>query len=551
MKIGFTRLFLLFCIGFFGSNLVAQRVQSLLPDVHVDSIMKVKPGASKMAFDPITQHLFYTTSDGKIYEVFEDLGIDSLRFNSNEHGLTRLQGICFLDSTMYLSGNIWSSTSGVGIIVKGKLEADKSRTWTTMVLTEAYPTSSPYGDHGFTGINIDPTKQFLFFSGGSRTSFGEVETNNGNYPGMREQALTSKIYRIPIDSENLYWLNDSVFLSNSGYVFAEGTRNAYDMAWNAENHLFAVDNAGERDDPEELNWIQEGHHYGFPWRIGGNENPLLNPMYDASQDPLINPQNSAYLAGDFNADPYFPPIPLGIQFTEPLIHYGNVADFYKDPTSGEIKKASETDTFIRTFTAHRSPLGLSIDRDSLLSGPFKGMSFVMSFMPGGDSTGYTPLSPWGSPCPFVDESRELVMMDIHYDDQLADYTIRSSNVATGFYLPVDLEQISNALYVIENNGTLWKVTFPVENTNPPLCFADGIFVYPNPFSTSCQVYYPNPSMEQRTIKLYAATGDLVYQTPLFEASVMTLEKLNLAKGMYVLIVDAAGEVRAKQQVILY
>jgi hypothetical protein len=175
----------------------------------------------------------------------------------------------------------------------------------------------------------------------------------------------------------------------------------------------------------------------------------------------------------------------------------------------------------------------------------------MSFMPGGDSTGYTPLSPWGSPCPFVDESRELVMMDIQYDDQLADYTIRSSNVATGFYLPVDLEQISNALYVIENNGTLWKVTFPVENTNPPLCFADGIFVYPNPFSTSCQVYYPNPSMEQRTIKLYAATGDLVYQTPLFEASVMTLEKLNLAKGMYVLIVDAAGEVRAKQQVILY
>ena len=152
-------------------------------------------------------------------------------------------------------------------------------------------------------------------------------------------------------------LNDSIFLANSGYVFAEGTRNAYDMAWNAQNHLFAIDNAGERDDPEELNWIQEGKHYGFPWRIGGNSNPLTDPFYNAALDPLINPLNSAFLAGHFNADPNFPAVPNGQSFTEPLLHFGNVADYYKLESNGQIQKASETGVPLRTFTAHRSPLG--------------------------------------------------------------------------------------------------------------------------------------------------------------------------------------------------
>jgi hypothetical protein len=533
------------------SNLYGQRVHALAPGILVDSILKTKPGASKMALDPITQHLFYCSSDGKIYEVFEAIGSDSLRFTASQHGLTRLQGLCFLDSTMYLAGNLWYATTGIGLIVKGKLQANGTRVWTTIVSTEAYPTSSSTGDHGFTALNVDPTHQFLFFSGGSRTSFGEVETNNGNYPGMREQALTSKIYRVPIDAENLYWPNDSTFLNASGYVFAEGTRNAYDMAWNAQDHLFAVDNAGERDDPEELNWIQQGHHYGFPWRIGGNANPLMNPTYNASQDPLINHLNGAYLAGHFAADPNFPPIPAGIQFTEPLLHYGQAADYFRDETTGHVIHASEVDTFMRTFTAHRSPLGLIIDRDSLMMGVYKGKSFVMSFMPGGDSTGFTPLSPWGSPCPFVDSSRELVMMDIQYDDVLADYTIHSANVATGFYLPVDVEQIGNTLYVIENNGVLWKLDFPVGTTEPPICYAAGLIVYPNPFSTSCSVYYPNPSNESRVIRLYASNGQLAFESEGFIDSTYELLKASIAKGSYTLVLQAGEEILARQKVIIY
>ena len=528
--------------------LLAQRVTPLQSDIQIDSIFKPKPWAAKLAQDPISKNLFYASSNGNIYEVFEQLKSDTLRYTSQDHGLTRLQGFCFLDSTIFLSGNIWYSTTGIGMIIKGVLQPNGSRIWSTVLSTEAYPTSSANGDHGFTALNIDPTQQYLFFSSGSRTSFGEVQTNNGTYPGLREQALTSKIFRIPIDAENLYLPNDSVFLANSGYVFAEGTRNAYDMAWNAQNHLFAIDNAGERDDPEELNWIQQGKHYGFPWRIGGNQNPLLDPQYDATQDPLINPLNDAFLAGHFNADPNFPAIPSGLQFTEPLAHYGNVADYYKDEASGAIQKTSETGIPIKTFTPHRSPLGLLIDKNNELGSIYTGKGFILSFMPGGDSTGFSPISPWGSPCPFIDNSRELVLLQIQYDSLLQDYKLHSSNVATGFYLPVDAVQIGTSIYVIENNGALWRIRFPAPNVIPTSA-AEGLFVYPNPVTDIIKVYYPNLSSEARHLEIFDVLGQKVWSSANFTDAFLNTSSPKLSNGTYFVCICSAEKRLAIQKVL--
>ena len=50
----------------------------------------------------------------------------------------------------------------------------------------------------------------------------------------------------------------------------EGIRNAFALAYAGNGDLFGAVNSDDRDDPEELNWLQEGHHDGFPWRIGGN-----------------------------------------------------------------------------------------------------------------------------------------------------------------------------------------------------------------------------------------------------------------------------------------
>jgi hypothetical protein len=527
----------------------AQRVQALTNDIFVDSILLAKPWASKLALDPISKHLFYCGSNGNIYEVFEAAQTDSLRFTNQDHSLTRLQGMCFMDSTLFLSGNIWYSTTGIGLIMKGILQPDGTRIWSTVLSTEAYPTSGPSGDHGFTGLNIDPQQQFLYFSSGSRTSFGEVQTNNGAFPGLREQPLTSKIFRIPVSAENIYLYNDSTFLDTCGYVFAMGTRNAYDMAWNAQGHLFAIDNAGERDDPEELNWIQEGHHYGFPWRIGGNLNPLTNPNYNAAQDPLINPQNSAYLEGHFNADPNFPQIPNGLQFTEPLSNYGAAADYYKNETTGKIEKSSESGTPVKSFTPHRSPLGLVIDKNKALGSVYSGKGFVMSFMPGGDSTGFSPISPWGSPCPFVDPSRELVMMNLYYDSLNNDYAIQTSNIVTGFYLPVDAEQLGNSIYIIENNGVLWKIRFPAPNAIPT-CAEKGLFVYPNPSAAALNLYYPNPNQQERYFELLTLDGKLLYRSANFNTEFYQSETLNYPQGCYYIQLLTNGAILARQQLIL-
>ncbi len=527
----------------------AQRVQALTNDISVDSILLAKPWASKLALDPISKHLFYCGSNGNIYEVFEAAQTDSLRFTNQDHSLTRLQGMCFMDSTLFLSGNIWYSTTGIGLIMKGILQPDGTRIWSTVLSTEAYPTSGPSGDHGFTGLNIDPQQQFLYFSSGSRTSFGEVQTNNGAFPGLREQALTSKIFRIPVSAENIYLYNDSTFLDTCGYVFAMGTRNAYDMAWNAQGHLFAIDNAGERDDPEELNWIQEGHHYGFPWRIGGNLNPLTNPNYNAAQDLLINPQNSAYLEGHFNADPNFPQIPSGLQFTEPLSNYGAAADYYKNETTGKIEKSSESGTPVKTFTPHRSPLGLVIDKYKALGSVYSGKAFVMSFMPGGDSTGFSPISPWGSPCPFVDPSRELVMMNLYFDSLNNDYAIQTSNLVTGFYLPVDAEQVGNSIYIIENNGVLWKIRFPAPNVIPT-CAEKGLFVYPNPSAAALNLYYPNPNQQERYFELLTLDGKLLYRSANFNTEFYQSETLNYPQGCYYIQLLTNGAILARQQLIL-
>lgn len=540
-------LLIFFQLLLFKQEIFAQRVQALQPDIEVDSILWSKPWASKLSFDPVSKHLFYATANGNIYEVFEDLQTDSLRFNILNHGIQKVQGLCFQDSTLFLCGNIWYTTTGIGLVMKGVLQPNGSRIWKTVLTTEAYPSSSSTGDHGFSALNIDPDGQYLYFSSGTRTSFGEVESNNGQYPGLREQALTSKIFRIPISAEYIYLYNDSLFLASSGYVFAEGTRNAYDMAWNQQKHLFSIDNAGDRDDPEELNWIQEGHHYGFPWRIGGNTNPLTNPSYDASQDPLVNQANGAYLSGHFAADPNFPIAPA-IIFTEPLRNLGSAADHYKEEGTGQIKKASESGIPVRTFTAHRSPLGLVIDANKQFGKAYAGKGFVMSFMPGGDSTGYTPLSPWGSPCPFVDPSRELVMMDLFYDSTLQDYAIKTSNVVSGFYLPVDAEQVGNYLYIIENNGVLWKLKFPMPD-QVPTAAENGIFAYPNPIEQNIQIYYPNLSQENRYLELLDLNGKLIWRSSTFQNEFHTLTAPSVANGNYFLELKTSNKLVAKQKVL--
>ena len=70
------------------------------------------------------------------------------------------------------------------------------------------------------------------------------------------------------------------------YLFADGTRNTFDMAWNADGELFGGDNGPDIDLPDEVNVLRQGKHYGFPWRFGAEANPVLDPAYTATGDTV-------------------------------------------------------------------------------------------------------------------------------------------------------------------------------------------------------------------------------------------------------------------------
>lgn len=483
--------FILVCLSITiaGKSVIAQRVISLVPGITTDSIYEVKQNATKIAFDAVSGNLFYTTLNGDIYEVFmpgSGLVTDTLRYTATNHGITFLQGLYFKDSTLYVCGSNWYSNTTVGKIVKAELQPNGSRTWTDVVTTNPYPSANSSGDHGFSGLTIDPMGNYIYVSSGARTHLGEVKTNNGAWPGYREVPLTTRIFKFPIATVGLILQNDSTIIDNSGFVFAWGTRNAYDMAWDGNNNLFAIDNVGERDDPEELNWLRQGKNYGYPWTMGGNMNPLMNPGYDVNADPLVNHLNGGYLAGWFSSDPNFPSVPAGLTFTEPVRNYGPDADFYRDEITGQVKNASDQGTYISSFTGHRSPLGLVFDNDSSLDNPYRGDGFVLSFMPGGDSAGYTPLSPWGGPSVFVDPSRELTQLKLTYDASIDNFTMTATDIVTGFYLPVDAVKVGTDFYVIEYNGDLWKISFPAYTALSENAARSDVIVYPNPVTTATQ-----------------------------------------------------------------
>ena len=511
-----SKLFLVILTLFSFNASAQQRVYPLTNKLAVDSIFEVKPYATKISYDEKSGHLFYSVITGDIYEVFMNSAggaSDSLRYSSGDHGISSLQGFYFREGILYLSGNNWTSTTGVGMISKGTPQSNGTRLWETVVSSDPYPSASPTGDHGFSGVSLDPSGNFLFVSSGARTHLGEMNDNNGAWPNCRETPMTCRMFRFPISSLPVHLNNDSLWLENSGFIYATGTRNAYDFAWDGNDTLFSIDNSGERDDPEELNWIRQGKNYGFPWNMGGNFNPLINSPYNYLNDPLVNPNCGGVAAGWFLDDPTFPALPSNVTFMDPVRNYGVSADYYRDANTGMVMKASEEGTYVSTFTPHASPLGLVFDKDSLLASPFRGDGFVLSFMPGGDSTGF---------------SRELRQLKLVYDAVIDNYKMTTSDLVSGFYLPVDAVLVGNELYVIERGGDLWKVTFPLypEEDNE-------LLIYPNPSDSYAFITFNNDAKELVELSIVDFLGKKVVHVVEQGVSQFSIKTNQLACGIYI------------------
>lgn len=171
-----------------------------------------------------------------------------------------------------------------------------------------FTTNYPWGigpfNHGVSHLGVGPDG-LLYVSSGSRTDGNEPGTDP-RYAKVGEVELTACVWRMDPQSE-----------APAVEIFARGLRNAYGFCWNEAGELFATDNGPDADAPEELNRLELGRHYGFPFQFS-----------------------------DWSKKPYrhTPKAPPGVTFSHPVINLGPDGGFSGSPIS--------------TFDPHSSPSGI-------------------------------------------------------------------------------------------------------------------------------------------------------------------------------------------------
>ncbi|MBL9171578.1 MAG: PQQ-dependent sugar dehydrogenase [Verrucomicrobiales bacterium] len=424
----------------------------------------------RIAKDPRDQRLYYMTLGGSIYRLTVQPGEDqSLRTriaDSSHHAQTNTMGFDIgPDGTFYVVANQTQSTNSAltaAYVLRGEERpGTEGRLWSVVAHTEPYARSKTAFDHVFNAVEVSPDGATLYLNSGSRTDHGEIQSADGAFPGLREEPLNAAIFRVPARGNDILLPRDLNALKADGRIYCEGIRNTFDLRFSPSGELFGAENGPDRGMSDELNWLREGEHYGFPWRMGGADNPQQFPDYDPALDKLLDSRFTAVKGGYFNNDPTFPPAPD--RMLEPIGNLGPDADKFRDPIDGLIKDASDLGMKLFTFTTHRSPLGLVFDEDRALAAPYRGCAFAMGFM-GGDETGDR------YPGPFQDASRDLLRLRLH---KTADnYDAEVYKLVTGFVDPIDSEIIGNVLYVICYGGerAIWEITLPaadaVELTAP-------------------------------------------------------------------------------------
>jgi hypothetical protein len=461
MKIKFT-----FCAGLVLKSIVltAQVPVALHPGISITHLMNVHRQVTRLAYNPVDHSFYYSTYSDSIFKIVFPAGglqpYDVLAYTISDHGIQSIEGLAFHDSTIYVSGNNERNTPlTIGIIQRGLLLSGTLREWENVAQTVPYQTAGVF-DHLFSGLGLNPSGDTLIICSGSRGDHGEIETRGGLYPGLRNVPVTSRILKIPASSVTLTIPNDSAGLNASGLVFATGIRNTYDYAFNAAGDLFGLENSSDRDDEEEINWLRQGKNYGFPWMMGGDYNPQQYAWFNPALDKLINNQSYAWSLNTYYNDSTFPQKPPGLQLTLPCKNLGPDAAFIRDSAGGFTYNAAAAGKPIYSFTPHRSPLGITIDRDSILGSDFRGKCFVLSYTRG-DST----LNDSSALLvPFKDGGEDLLMLDMVKNINNSNYSFHCYKIAKGFNHPVDAVLLDTSMFVIEcdfgGNPSLWRIDFP-------------------------------------------------------------------------------------------
>ena len=488
--------------------------QNLPEALPVDQILS----AGELAKDPTT-NTFYMLNKGNVTLVTPRDPV----FSVEEHGLPDPAGL-FIDEmgTFYLVTTGDLSEYNIATITKGEFDLNSDeRIWFTLAETDPIELCDCIMNHKANGLAVSPDNHFLFLNSGSRTDHGEVQDNRGRFPNLRETGLTAVILRLSTDARDLRLPNNREALRTNGALFAEGVRNSYDLAFNARGELFGTENSADRDMAEEINWLREGRHYGFPWRMGLEDNPQQFPGYAPANDFLLPPSFNAVRNGYYRNDPSYPPPPR--DFFDPIINIGPDGDSFRDPVDGAVKDASDLAVRFGTLTAHRSPLGLVFDNGNAMAPPFQGDGFVLSWTEG-DADGDDAAGP------FHDAGEDLLHIEMEKIDD--NYVARFTKVVVNFSNPIDAEIVGNKIYAIEWSGArgLYEITFPEGVPSTAVAEVENAL----PEDTVLGQNYPNPFNPATTIDFQVGTNGAV-ELGIYNASgqrVRTLIDSRLRAGRY-------------------
>jgi Secretion system C-terminal sorting domain len=504
----------------------------------------------RIAQNPVDGLLYVLATSGRLYR------LNPLRFGGflpeealteADHGTPGAVGMAFAaDGSLYLLGNDNVGSTQTRFVIRQGSPRYGSWNWSTVAESEPYLLSHTWFDHKANGLALSLDQSTLYVNSGARTDHGEM------YGGIREEGLTALVLQIPATAVDLTLPNDRQALKDGGYVFAEGIRNSFDLELSPDGDLFGTENAGDRDDSEELNWIREGRHYGFPWRIGTSVTPQQFPGYDPGADPFVQPDrntnNQADIGWYFSNDPTFPPPPEGVTFTDPIPNAGPFADHFRDPVTGAVVDASDTGATIGTFTSHRSPLGLVFDADSVLIGELRGGGFMMSWNDDGDQL----LSRLGG------AGGDLIHLGL--DKSSGSYSAAATRIAHNFDHPIDAVMVQDVIYVIEygnpgNGGrrSVQAVSFPssvgiAEEPVHPRA-TPRLSAYPNPTSGTVRLDYsglpPNANVQVQLVDVLGRVVRTIDTNSLLGGLSVSTE--GLPAGVYLTLVRS-GSVQISQPV---
>jgi glucose/arabinose dehydrogenase/mono/diheme cytochrome c family protein len=437
---------------------------ALRPDIKVAHFMNVDSEAVRIVHNTKTGDLWYTTYDG---DVFQIKNVDSGKpvfqkvLSMKDHGIAILQGAAFLNNTLFLCGNVYSDNKKTtwGRMVRYNMDSSKPQ-MSVVFTTVQYAANKTIYDHGWNAMVISPDYRYIYVNSGARTDHGEIQDNGGAYPNARDNALTSKIFRFPTDAKDLLLPNDEATLKANGYLYAQGIRNAFDMAFDPEGNCFAVSNSADYDYPEDMFWIRQDHHYGFPWVMGGIENPQQYKDWqpDPDTDPFINKSTHAWETKYYYNDTLFPARPAGRKFSPGVQNLGPDANEYRGH-SGKIQDGDETGVAISTFTPHCCPLGIFFDTKKILAKDFKGSGFMLRFTLGERSSLMRPFTSQGS---------DLLHLQLMYSKATDNFVCKPTRIVEGFKDPVDAVMVGRDVYIIEygsSKGNIWKITLPIDSSH--------------------------------------------------------------------------------------